>query len=134
LLPPNAPAAAWLTLPPPPVLPPPSPPPAPKLHKHHTTNAQAHIWQLDFALSPQALRDVNMALRVNEDVLRHAVVKRELKRLPDPRTLYHQLSRHAEQLRPPPRAGTLDFTHALAGSSTAGATPTAAAASAAAGE
>lgn len=63
--------------------------------------AQAHIWQLDFALSPEALREVNMQMRINEDVLRYVVVKRSLPKLKPPHTLYHRLSEHAGLLRPP---------------------------------
>lgn len=62
---------------------------------------QAHIWQLDFALSPEALREVNTHMRINEDVLRHVVVKRSLPTLQSPHTLYHRLSEHAQLLRPP---------------------------------
>lgn len=66
---------------------------------------KAHIWQLDFAAAPPALAELNMQLRVTEDVLRWVVVKRPAPRLPAPRELYHRLSEHAHLLRPPPRPG-----------------------------
>lgn len=52
---------------------------------------QAHIWQLDFAVAPQALADLRHELRVDERLLRWAVVKKKgaLPRLPPPRQMYH---------------------------------------------
>lgn len=38
---------------------------------------QAHIWQLDFAVAPHVLKEVNYELRVNEQALRWVVIKRE---------------------------------------------------------
>lgn len=67
----------------------------------HLLCSQAQIWQLDFALSPEALRELNTQMRIDEDVLRYVVVKRSLPKLPTPRQLYHRLSEHADILRPP---------------------------------
>jgi ribosomal protein S6 len=64
---------------------------------------QAQIWQLNFAVTPEALQEINMAMRVNEDILRWVVVKRGLDKMPNPRTMFHQLSEHAEFLTPPTR-------------------------------
>lgn len=50
-----------------------------------------------------------MQLRINEDVLRHAVVKRELPRLPRPHAMFHRWSPHAKELRPPPKPGKADL-------------------------
>lgn len=36
---------------------------------------QAQIWQLDFAVNPQVLREINREMRINEDVLRWVVKK-----------------------------------------------------------
>jgi hypothetical protein len=104
-----SPALLWLSTNPPPTPIAPAAAHAPCIHHHRPTTQQAHIWQLDFALSPQALRELNMQLRINEDVLRHAVVKRQLPKLPLPHALYHRLSEHAAQLRPPPRPGQRDY-------------------------
>jgi len=41
---------------------------------------QAQIWQLDFAVHPQVLREINMEMRINEDVLRWVVKKLETPR------------------------------------------------------
>lgn len=65
--------------------------------------AQAQIWQLNFAVSPEALQEINMAMRVNEDILRWVVVKRGLEKMPSHRKLFHQLSEYAEFLTPPTR-------------------------------
>jgi ribosomal protein S6 len=64
---------------------------------------QAQIWQLNFAVTPEALQEINMAMRVNEDILRWVVVKRDLNKMPNPRFLFHHLSEHAEFLTPPTR-------------------------------
>ncbi len=66
---------------------------------------QAHIWQLDFAVSPRALDEVKAEMRNNEEVLRWAIVKRGLPTLPSPRRMFHRLSEHAVHLRPPPKHG-----------------------------
>ena len=39
---------------------------------------QAHIWQLNFALKPEALAELKHELKVNEQVLRFVVVKQPL--------------------------------------------------------
>lgn len=39
---------------------------------------QAHMWQMDFVVSPTALRSINHELRVDEKVLRYVIVKRPL--------------------------------------------------------
>ncbi|WIA29583.1 hypothetical protein OEZ86_012075 [Tetradesmus obliquus] len=64
---------------------------------------KAQIWQLNFAVSPEALQEINMAMRVNEDILRWVVVKRGLEKMPSHRKLFHQLSEYAEFLTPPTR-------------------------------
>eukprot|EP00882_Tetradesmus_deserticola_P012043 GHRQ01012755.1.p1 GENE.GHRQ01012755.1~~GHRQ01012755.1.p1 ORF type:complete len:133 (+),score=43.70 GHRQ01012755.1:478-876(+) len=64
---------------------------------------KAQIWQLNFAVSPEALQEINMAMRVDEDILRWVVVKRDLDKPPNPRKMFHQLSEHAEFLTPPTR-------------------------------
>lgn len=42
-----------------------------------SVTTQANIWELEFAASPDALRQVHHELRVNEGVLRFAVLRRE---------------------------------------------------------
>lgn len=52
------------------------------------------MWQMDFAVAPEVLKDINHQIRVNEQVLRWVVVKRnkwsmlpyELQRLKTPRS------------------------------------------------
>ena len=75
---------------------------------------QAHMWQLDFAVAPEVLKDVNHELRVNEQVLRWVVVKKE--QYPPLHDLRHMLA-NSERLavpgvldsaaaaQPPPAAG-----------------------------
>ncbi|KAF8073141.1 OST1A [Scenedesmus sp. PABB004] len=61
---------------------------------------KAHIVQLDFAVSPAALQDIAMEMRVNEDVLRWVVKRRALPTLPQPRTMFHKLADRTDLLRP----------------------------------
>jgi Ribosomal protein S6 len=61
---------------------------------------QAHIWQLDFAVTPETLAELKTQMRINEDVLRWVVVKRHLPKPPGSRELFHELSPHAAALRP----------------------------------
>jgi hypothetical protein len=64
-------------------------------------NQQAHIWQLDFAVAPQALADLRHELRVDERLLRWAVVKRRAApKLPLPRQMYHHDPSFGAVLRP----------------------------------
>lgn len=65
--------------------------------------SQAHMWQMDFVLGPEALRDVNHELRVNEEVLRWIVLKRkDTAGTPNPRTLFWKHPEHGGVLRPGP--------------------------------
>eukprot|EP00775_Hariotina_reticulata_P011111 gene11111-11265_t len=92
-----------------------------KVSNVHGKYDKAQIWQLDFAVNPQVLREINREMRINEDVLRWVVkklgtprqaVEPDLcsklrafaqKRLPSPRIMFHYQSPHASFLRPPPR-------------------------------
>lgn len=79
----------------------PSPPPPPQTHPTQPPTTQAHIWQLDFAVAPQALADLRHELRVDERLLRWAVVKRRAApRLPAPRQMYHHDPSFGAVLRP----------------------------------
>lgn len=78
-----------------------SPPPP---NKTNTYTPQAHIWKLDFAVAPQALADLRHELRVDERLLRWAVVKkRAAPRLPPPRDMFHRDPSFGAVLRPPQR-------------------------------
>jgi ribosomal protein S6 len=39
---------------------------------------QAHMWQMDFVVQPQVLRDINHQLKVDEGVLRFSTLKRRV--------------------------------------------------------
>lgn len=68
---------------------------------------QALIWQLDFAVPPETLQDINYQLRVDEEVLRWVVKKRELMPpLPSPRAMYHRHPVNGPLLRPPAMPAT----------------------------
>jgi ribosomal protein S6 len=56
------------------------------------------MWQLDFAVAPQVLKDVNHELRINDQVLRWVVVKKA--QYPPLHDLRHMLTR-SEQLAVP---------------------------------
>jgi small subunit ribosomal protein S6 len=66
-----------------------------------TRVSQAHMWQMDFMLSPDALKEVNHELRVNESVLRWIVLKRKsLPDMPNQRNLFWNHPEHGPALRP----------------------------------
>lgn len=63
---------------------------------------QAHIWQLNFMLNPESLNDVNHELRVNENVIRWAIVKKpDVPPMPNPAKLFWNHPKYGRQLRPP---------------------------------
>lgn len=64
-------------------------------------------------MTPETLAELNMQMRVNEDVLRWVVTKRELPKLPRSRRLFHLLSPHAAALRPQ-RPGDAAFARSAA--------------------
>mmetsp|Transcript_13102 Transcript_13102/g.23078 ORF Transcript_13102/g.23078 Transcript_13102/m.23078 type:complete len:170 (-) Transcript_13102:988-1497(-) len=50
--------------------------------------SKAHIWQMNFMVAPEALKDVNHELRVNTNVLRWVNIKRQF-RMRGPEFLEH---------------------------------------------
>ena len=59
------------------------------------------MWQMDFMLGPDALKEVNHELRVNENVLRWIVLKKKSsEQLPNQRHLFWNHPEHGATLRP----------------------------------
>ncbi len=55
-------------------------PRAPRAHQPRGPSPppQAHMWQMDFVVQPQVLRDINHQLKVDEGVLRFSMLKRRV--------------------------------------------------------
>jgi ribosomal protein S6 len=59
------------------------------------------MWQMNFALSPDKLPEINHELRVNENVLRWIVMKRPATAsLPTQRQMFWNDQEHGDTLKP----------------------------------
>ena len=83
------------------------PPRSPHTPAHHPIlpilsphPCQANIWELEFAVSPEALKQINHELHVDEAVLRYVVLRRDaLPKLPAPKDMYHRHEKYGKPSR-----------------------------------